>query len=171
MMSEPAILEYLLPVLLYIGSIFTHSIDSAPLAETAYQTIKVGRTVPAYSNPYYVQALVLYSIAVYWSNEPERGRTILDEAIESAFAIGMHKKDFVSQRGLGDPVLEESWRRTWWQMHVTDVHIAGSTHTYTGLSTKFPATAELPCEEQDYESGVSTTTSYCVYMFRISNIC
>jgi hypothetical protein len=155
-MSEPAISEYLLPVLLYIGSIFTHTIESAPLAETAFLAVQSGRMKSGSPNAYHIQALVLYSIAVYWCNEPERGRELLNQAIESAFSVGMHEKDFACQHGFGDPVLEESWRRTWWQIHVTDVHISGSTHTYTGLSTKFIATAELPCEEREYESGVST---------------
>jgi len=162
MASEPAISEHLLPVLLYIGSIFTHSIESAPLAEAAFQSMQAGRSTTGNPRAYYIQALMLYSIAVYWCNEPERGRECLDEAIEGAFAMGMHRKAFASQHGFSDPVLEESWRRTWWQMHVTDVHISGSTHTYKGLSTKFPATAELPCEERDYERGVSSTPSYMV---------
>ena len=160
MMSEPAISEHLLPVLLYIGSIFTHSIETTPLAEAASQAIRAGRANAQCPNAYHVQALLLYSIAVYWSNEQEKGRELLDGAIESAFSIGMHYKDFAVQNGYGDPLLEESWRRTWWQMHVTDVHISGSTHTYKGLSMSFTATAELPCEERDYESGVSIFGKY-----------
>ncbi|KAF2681254.1 hypothetical protein K458DRAFT_392044 [Lentithecium fluviatile CBS 122367] len=166
MVGEPAISDYLIPVLLYIGSIFTHSIDSAPLAETALQAIHAGRAI-GYPNAYHTQALVLYSIAVYWCDEPERGRELLDEAIEGAFVLGMHEKGFASQHGLGDPVLEESWRRTWWQIYITDTHISGSLHTYRGLSTKFPSTAELPCEEREYESGnIPTPTTLLNYNAR-----
>lgn len=155
-MAEEGISDFLLPVLFYIGSIFSHSVDSTPLANAAAEAIKAGRlnSTGSRPSPYFVQALVLYSIAVYWCNEPERGRTLLDECINGAFILGLHQKDFAVQNGNGDPVLEESWRRTWWQIHVTDVHIAGSTHSYQGLSVQLPITTELPCEEQCYETGV-----------------
>lgn len=104
---------------------------------------------------------MLYCVTVYWCNDHERARELLDEAINGAFMLGMHQKEFATQYGLGDSVLEESWRRTWWQIYVTDAHISGSTHTYMGLAAKFPSTAELPCEEQCYESGVS---AFCRHM-------
>ncbi|KAF1951750.1 hypothetical protein CC80DRAFT_423925 [Byssothecium circinans] len=170
--AEPAIAEFLLPVLLYIGSVFTHTVESAPLHAAASLAMQSGQCHSGLPNPYYVQALMLYSIAVYWCNEPERGRKLLDEAINAAFVLGMQRREFASQYGLGDPVLEESWRRTWWQLHVTDVHISGSSHTYKGLSTKFPITTELPCEELLYEQGeIPTPTTLKQYNIReFSNI-
>jgi len=163
--TEPAISNFLLPVLLYIGSIFTHSIDSTPLANAAARTIQTGWTDHETPNAYFIQALMLYSIATYWCNEQEKGRQLLDEAISGAFKLGMHQKDFASRHGSGDPVLEESWRRTWWQIHVTDVHISGSTHSYQGSSVKYPITTELPCEEDEYEAGVRSyhSRSYITY--------
>lgn len=156
LITELSISEFLLPVLLYIGSIFTPSVDSTPLANAAAETMRAGwmNGTNFAPDPYFIQAQMLYSIVVYWFDEPERGREILDDAIHGAFLLGMHQKDFAVQNGYGDPVLEESWRRTWWQIHVTDIHIAGSTHTYTGLSVKYPITADLPCEEECYETGV-----------------
>ncbi|KAH7119847.1 hypothetical protein B0J11DRAFT_71435 [Dendryphion nanum] len=152
--GDPNISEYLVPVLLYIGSIFSTSTPSEPLAELAFQKINNGRARGACSSPYYVQALMLYAIAVYWNNEPDRGRAILDEAIQVALNLGMHRFEFAGQYGMGDLVLEESWRRTWWQLYVTDAHIAGSTH---GFPTKTGAimdiTTGLPCEEVPYSTG------------------
>jgi hypothetical protein len=60
-----------------------------------------------------VQALLLYSIAVYWSNEIERALELLDNAICNALDLGMHLCEFAILNGNGDPVLEECWRRTW----------------------------------------------------------
>ncbi|KAF2440416.1 hypothetical protein P171DRAFT_457312 [Karstenula rhodostoma CBS 690.94] len=132
MAPEEGISGFLLPVLFYIGSVFAHS------------------------------ALLVYSIAVYWCDEPERGRELLDECINGAFILGMHQKGFAMQNGNGYPVLEESWRRTLWQIHVTDIHIASSTHSYQGLSVQFPITTEFPCEEECYETGVSFRwRTYC----------
>jgi hypothetical protein len=158
MVSEPAIAEYLLPILLYIGSIFTPSVETAPLEEIALRVVQARCTSTELPNAYYIQALMLYSIAVYWCNSPGKGRELLDQAIEGAFSISMHEQEFAVIHGLGDSVLEESWRRTWWQIYVTDAHISGSTHTYKGLSTKYPTNVELPCEEHDYESGVSSSS-------------
>lgn len=160
--TEPAISDYLWPILLYIGSIFTQSVDSIPLADAAHQVIQTGRTCSTGPSPYFIQALMLYSIAIYWNDEPERGRELLDEAINGAYMLHMHQKEFASQNGLGDSVLEESWRRTWWQIHVTDINIAGSLHVYEGLSARLPITTELPCEEHLYEAGVRDALQWMI---------
>ena len=156
MPTELGISKFLLPVLLYIGSLFTQLVDSLPLANAAAEAMSGGwmDVINFAPDPYFIQAQMLYSIAVYWCGDPEKGREILDDAINGAFSLGMHQKDFAVQNGYRDAVLEESWRRTWWQIHVTDIHIAGSTHTYKGLSVKYPITADLPCEEECYEIGV-----------------
>ncbi|KAH7073234.1 C6 transcription factor [Paraphoma chrysanthemicola] len=145
--------EVLLPVLLYIGSIFTHIVDSIPLATAACKAIQSARSRPGMASPYHIQALLLYSIAVYASNEPERGRRLLDEAIDGALSIEMHKAEFASQHSQGDAVIEESWRRTWWSLYITDAHLAGSTHSYPTQTGAAEITAHLPCEEQQYQSG------------------
>jgi len=152
--SDPIASGVLLPVLLYIGSIFTYTVDSTPLAVAARQAIDTERLRPGPPNPFYIQALLLYAIAVYASNEPERGRELLDEVIRGALSLGMHRSPFASQHGEGNPVLEESWRRTWWSIYITDAHISGSSHSYPTQTGAAQITADLPCEEQQYESGV-----------------
>jgi hypothetical protein len=153
--SQPVVTEVLLPVLLYIGSIFTHTVDSEPLAIAARQAIALIQSRPGLPSPYYLQALLLYSIAVYASNEPERGRQQIECAICGALSLGMQRAEFAVQHGQGDPILEESWRRTWWMIYITDAHIAGSTHSFPSQTGAIHITTDLPCEEQEYESGVS----------------
>lgn len=153
--SEPVASEVLLPVLLYIGSIFTHTIASDPLAKAALQAITFAQSRPGPPSPYYLQALLLYAIAVYWCNEPERGRDLLDQVIQGALNLGMQRVEFATQHGKGDPVLEESWRRTWWMIYLTDAHIAGSTHSFPTQTGMIQTTTDLPCEEEQYASGVS----------------
>lgn len=152
--TESAVSEILLPVLLYIGSIFTDTVDSAPLAKSAAQAITSARIRPGPTSPYYIQALNLYAIVVYWCEDRWKGRELLDEAIREALSVDMHRVKFASQHGQGDPVLEESWRRTWWQIYITDAHIAGSIHSYPTQTGAVQVTTHLPCEEQQYESGV-----------------
>lgn len=152
--SEPAASDILLPVLLYIGSIFTNMVDSGPLAAAASQAVSAARPRSGLLSPYYIQALLLYAIAVYWCNEPERGRDLLNDTIRGALTLGMQRMDFASQYGQGDLVLQESWRRTWWMIYITDAHIAGSTHSFPTQSGAVEITTGLPCEEHEYESGV-----------------
>jgi hypothetical protein len=109
--------DTLLPVILFIGSIFTSAVDSEPLEKAAQDAITFARTRPGPS-PFYLQALLLYAIAVYASDEPERGRELLAEAIRGAISVGMQRSEFAAKHGQGDPVLEESWRRTWCTYHL-----------------------------------------------------
>ena len=102
-----------------------------------------------------VQAVLLYSIVVYWCNEPDRGVELLDEAVRMAISIGMNRKEFSQTYGHGDSFFEESLRRSWWVIYITDAHIAGSTHTYPFRTSSIDITTDLPCEEDEYESGVS----------------
>jgi hypothetical protein len=37
---------------------------------------------------------------------------MLNEAVISALSVGMHRVQYASQHGQGDPMLEETWRRT-----------------------------------------------------------
>ncbi|KAF2476605.1 uncharacterized protein BDR25DRAFT_210137 [Lindgomyces ingoldianus] len=150
--SNPSSLDPLLPVLLYIGSIFTPSIPSTPLEITALQSLDSARARGTPS-PFFIQALVLYSIAVYWCDQTERALVLLDEAIQGAFELGMHKAEFGLQYGEGNPILEESWRRTWWMIYVTEAHVSGSTHTFPTKTGQVQTNTELPCEEYQYESG------------------
>ncbi|KAH7406266.1 C6 transcription factor [Phaeosphaeria sp. MPI-PUGE-AT-0046c] len=167
--SEPDAAEILLPVILFIGSIFTKAIDSEPLAKTAQDAITFAQSRSGPPSPFYLQAQLLYAIAVYASNEPERGRRLLTEVITGALKMGMQRKQFAFEHGQGDPVLEESWRRTWWMIYITDAHIAGSTHTYPTRTGAAQTTTDLPCEEQQYEAGnipvPATFRSYSVREF------
>ena len=47
-----------------------------------------------------------------------------------ALCLGMNQYGFAAENGRNDTILEESWRRTWWQIYATDAHIAGGTYTY-----------------------------------------
>lgn len=134
---------------------FTNTIDSGPLAESASQAVSAERLLLRPLDPYYIQALLLHAIAVYWCGEPRRGRDLLNEAICGALMLGMQRMDFASRYGQGDPVLQESWRRTWWMIYIVDTHIAGSTHSFPTQSGAVEITTGLPCEEHNYDSGVS----------------
>lgn len=144
----------LLRVICYIGSLFSLSVSSEERRQDVQEALAGIRARVRPITGFDVQAVLLYSIAIYWSNEPEHGTALLDEAIEMAVELGMNRKDFATQHGDGNPVLEESWRRTWWLFYITDAHIAGSTHVFPFRTGNIDKTVDLPCEEHEYESGV-----------------
>lgn len=160
--SQP--LQALVAVLQYIGSVYAKSTLSASLkaeAEQAISTLATNGTGTgsgsgsAMFTGFDVQAVLLFSIAIYWGNEPEKSMTLLDRAIAMALQLGMPSKEFAYSNGDNDPLLEECWRRTWWQIYMTDAHIAGSTSTYPFRTSGMEMSVDLPCDEDAYESGVS----------------
>lgn len=146
------------PVLLvmqYVGSLFDPAVSSEPLKVMAVNLLPLGpRPTGDHWTPHQVQAVLLFSIALYWCDEIEKGVQALEASIQAALELQMHLVPFATEHGYDDPVLEESWRRTWWQIYVTDAHIAGSTHTFPTKISSVGVNAVLPCEEECYESGV-----------------
>ncbi|KAJ0419659.1 hypothetical protein BJY00DRAFT_313804 [Aspergillus carlsbadensis] len=150
---QPETLDLLMPVLQYIGSLYTPSIDSSPLETKLLDTLAALRCAGSTYSPFDIQALLLYSVAVYWSDEIPRALDLLDEVIASAVKIGMNRAGFDTAHGEGDPILEESWRRTWWVLYLTASHVSGSTHTFPCKVDGISVSVRLPCEEGVYEAG------------------
>ena len=152
MTSDSESVRLLVLVMSFIGSLFASSIPSGPFDEQVQTELARSDSEPT---GFHAQAMILYSIAVFWRNEIDRALKLLDRAIDLALGIGMHLRDFAIQHGMGDKVLEESWRRTWWQIYLTDAHIAASRHMQVFRASTVTTDVDLPCEELEYESGVS----------------
>ena len=157
-LTDPEI-QPLLRVLCYVGSIFDTSGPSVIWYQRAQEAVSEILVATRPLTAFDIQAVLLYSIAVYWCNEPDRGVELLDEAIRMAVSIEINKKEFSRSYGNGDSLLEESLRRTWWVIYITDAHIAGSTHTYPFRTSGIDITTDLPCEEDEYENGVGELLS------------
>ncbi|KAF2500151.1 hypothetical protein BU16DRAFT_452958 [Lophium mytilinum] len=107
------------------------------------------------ATPFRVQALLLFSITNHYCSEWGMGSTILETAISLALALGMNTHEFSGQYGEGSPVLEESWRRTFWSLYVTEQHYAVVKRIISFTLRDLPGVSVgLPCEEIEYESGV-----------------
>jgi hypothetical protein len=68
----------------------------------------------------------------------------------------MNDEKFAERNGGGNRVVEESWRRTWWECVVLDGMVAG---VHQASSVRLEGVGEgvgLPCEEANYISGVSS---------------
>jgi hypothetical protein len=160
LITEPETLQLLVLVMQCIGAIFAVGPLSSNSPVTRVEDfLACFRRRQSSFTGFDVQAVLLFSISVYWCDEITQGLKFLDEAIRMALELGMNQKSFSAQYGQKDPVLEESWRRTWWMIYIADAHIAGSTHTYPLRTIHIPVTVDMPCEEYNYESGVSTIWS------------
>ena len=102
-----------------------------------------------------VQCHLLYSIDLYWCEDKEQGRGEIDAAIHIALDLAMFDRQYATDNGNGDGALEESWRRTWWQVFIVDAYYAAIRRAPTFPTCDIDPTVDLPCEEDQYESGVS----------------
>ena len=101
-------------------------------------------------NGYSVQCLILRAIAAHMSNALNDAHSSLDLAIDIALGIGLHTESFATLHGHGSKVLEESWRRTWWQLFVLDVMFAALNQTSQMRLSHVSLEVLLPCDEVEY---------------------
>ncbi|KAH8822083.1 hypothetical protein F5884DRAFT_769917 [Xylogone sp. PMI_703] len=104
-------------------------------------------------NAYTVQAMLLFGIGMHANNFHHEAARCLRLASDLAINLGMHRKEFAINHGEGNQIVEESWRRTWWEIYVLDGLLAGicPLHHFDlyGMESDVP----LPCEESEYNSG------------------
>ena len=102
-----------------------------------------------------VQAMMVLVIGLDGAGQFNKGKELLNDAKDLALEIGLNTRAFAVLHGQGVPVLEESWRRTWWELFILDGMFAGI-HRVTDFTLfDLPADVALPCEEWQYLSGVS----------------
>lgn len=143
-------LELLLSVLHSIGSLYS------PFSQRRLEKItnRITTGIDTVQDAFSVQCLLLNSIALYWCGQEESSREEMDHAISIALSMSMHSCGFANAHSLGLPVLEESWRRTWWQLCIVDAYYAAMLHQTSPLMRRPDITTALPCEESEYEAGV-----------------
>lgn len=143
-------LELLLSVIRSIGTLYS------PFSQRRQDKIahRISSGIDPVQDAFSVQCLLLNSIALYWCGQEETSRQEMDHAISIALSISMHSCTFATAHGLENPVLEESWRRTWWQLCIVDAYYAAMLHQTSPLMCRPDITTELPCEESDYVAGV-----------------
>lgn len=144
-------LSPLIAVMRLVGHIYAAQGLSIQLKDHAEAGIR--QTSP--TNPVLVQCRLLYSIVLFWHNYKAEANHEIRTAVKLAVDLKMFRREFASDYGAGDPVLMESWRRTWWMLYIVDGYHAGTLGTMNFAVVDIDATVDLPCEEWDYESEVS----------------
>ncbi|KAH7311596.1 hypothetical protein B0I35DRAFT_67249 [Stachybotrys elegans] len=134
----------------YIGSLYSQSSQ----AETLKQELVSCLSSAPRNDPLMVQCYLFYSVTVFWNGDRPLAQKYMDDAVQIAYELGMYRQGFAVENGLGDAVLQESWRRTWWQLYVIDGYYKGTVRTTPFRTGSIDATVDLPCEESEYESGL-----------------
>jgi hypothetical protein len=144
----------LLAVLQYIGSLYAPWASS----ESYYKTALAALSAPHMPrSPFNVQALMLFAIAQYHQCLKAESRVSMDLANGIALELRMYEKAFARAYGEGNPVLEECWRRTWYNLHVNDQHLSVVENTPMYMLANIPGTVDLPCDDEYFKAGVSCT--------------
>lgn len=157
-------MDNLLLVLQYVGCIFAPWTRPEPhyeAAEKALGSTNLPRT------PWNVQALMIFATAQLHTNRAPESRRSLDMATSIAMELCMNMKEFAVAYGEGNPVLEESWRRTYYFLALTDQHFSIIVNNPMCSLMNVPNLADLPCDDEFYESGVSGSHMYfrCLYAY------
>ena len=103
-------------------------------------------------NGFAVQSLILRAISSHMANDPQQGQMSLNAATDIALNIGLHRNDFAFSHGKGIHVIEESWRRTWWELYILNVMFAALNQTSNIRLRAVNADVPLPCEENRYRA-------------------
>lgn len=145
-------IDYLEAAMRYVGSFYV------PQAPTVALGLEAERSVYQAECPkdaFRVQAMLILAIGLDGYTYQEKALQILLDAQDLALELGMHNREFAFMNGGGSEVLQESLRRTWWELYITDGMIAG-VHQKSNFRMKdILADVLLPCEEREYISGVS----------------
>lgn len=150
----------LIAVMRLVGHIYASQELSPELKDHAEGCIS--QTSP--TNPVLVQCRLLYSVVLFWHNYKAEANREVRAAVTLAVDLKMFHQEFASGHGAGDPVLMESWRRTWWMLYIVDAYYAGTLGTMNFAVVDVDATVDLPCEEWEYESEVSAGTRFYYVM-------
>lgn len=144
-------MDCLLAAMRYVGSFY---VSQAPTTALGLEAERAIYHADCPKDALRVQAMLILTIGLDGYTYQEKALQILLDAQDLAVALGMNKRDFAFLNSNGSHMLEESWRRTWWELYIVDGMIAG-VHQKSDFRMKdMPADVLLPCEEKEYFSGV-----------------
>ncbi|KEY70035.1 hypothetical protein S7711_04050 [Stachybotrys chartarum IBT 7711] len=149
--AAEGIIEPLLAAMRWVGSLYLNVPSSRPALLDEAERLVGDPQCPR--DGFLLQAMMVLLIGLDGSKCQDKSRDILADAEKLAIEIAINTRPFATLHGRGWPVLEESWRRTWWELFVTDGMIAGVHRVTSFFLFDFPADAALPCEEHEYLSS------------------
>ncbi|CAK7199062.1 hypothetical protein SEUCBS139899_001730 [Sporothrix eucalyptigena] len=149
---------HLMAAMRYVGSLY---IDAGPARAMFFdEAIRLAYLPSCPQDGFLVQTLIMLIVGLDGSCEQERARQLLGDVERIAIDIGLNQRDFAVNNGRGNPIFEESWRRTWWDLFVVDGMVAGVHRVTNFVLFDIRAEVALPCEEQQYLAGNIPSPAY-----------
>ncbi|OAQ95809.1 hypothetical protein LLEC1_01682 [Akanthomyces lecanii] len=133
----------------WVGSKYiAPELEQRPLLEVAKSSVDEAEARSA--NGFTVQAMVVLMVALDGAGYQQQAIDLLGRAKRMLFSLGMNYNQFLIESETRSSCLDESWRRTWWELYVLDAMFAGA-HRSTNFSLfDVPTDVGLPCEEDEY---------------------
>jgi hypothetical protein len=151
---------YLDQVIKFIGSHFT------PAASSEHYRPKVMTSVMEQeASIEKLQALLLLAIVLHSRNERPEAGECLTMAVDLAFHLGLHTRSCATMLGEGDPIREESLRRTWWELYIIENMLTALGLQRTARTGSVPLEPGLPCEERIYQDGLTPPPAPTIAQF------
>ncbi|KAL1891531.1 hypothetical protein Sste5346_007623 [Sporothrix stenoceras] len=129
---------------------------SVKALEAAVAASSVGGRQKSY---HIAQARLLLSIALHARGEIRESVSQLAHAVSTALEIGMHRRTYSTTYGGRSPIVEESLRRTWWELYVVDGFVAALQRSTSARSHTCEPDILLPCDEALYGGGEDNQSS------------
>ncbi|KAM3431827.1 hypothetical protein MY4824_006929 [Beauveria thailandica] len=144
-------LQPLLAVMHWVGSKYiAPEMDQQLLLDVARLSVDEAQTKKA--NGFTVQAMTVLLVALDGTGYPQQAVELLTRTKQMALSLGMNYSQFMTESKTRFRVLDESWRRTWWELYVLDGMFAGAHRATTFSLLDVPTDVGLPCEDDDYET-------------------
>lgn len=147
-------LQQLTTTMEYIGSFYRHIPIRTELVP--------GNDASIETDGFVVQNALLRAMAKSMCDDKSGAEVLLARAIQQASLIGMHEKSFADAVADGDPILAESWRRTWWMLYLTDANFSVTRRDFVPIITS-SHDVDLPCEDGSYEQMVKCCMAFYLW--------
>ena len=151
----------------YIGAQFSNqaSIDPNYLRNLQASLYSRDSTRDGYT----VQALLLLGIVQRAHDQTDLAYATFNEAIDLALHLGMNRATFALVNSQGSLIVQEMWRRVWWELYVNDLLLAGYRHDTYSRMYAAETDIELPWEEGNYGSCTVRTLNM-MFLTRLTSL-
>lgn len=151
---------YLDKVIKFVGSHFTPAANSEVYRPTVKTSVmEQDGTIEK------AQALLLLAIVLHSRNERAEAGECLVTAVDLAFQLGLHRSESAVILGGGDPVREESLRRTFWELFIIEGMLTALGVQRVFRLNSMPLEVSLPCEDRIYQDALPAPPPSTVAQF------
>ncbi|KAL4996013.1 hypothetical protein BDV10DRAFT_121501 [Aspergillus recurvatus] len=138
----------LLSIMRYIGA---HYYPDPSLKQAFRQAALNASSDQSIEGGFQVQALLLLAIVDHSHCHEQSAHRLIQAAVNLALEIGLNCRRFASEHSYDHAVLEESWRRTYWELYVVDGLVAAMREQSSFRLYHQPVSVQLPCDEKMYK--------------------